>query len=115
MKTKSTVEDHFTMCRALLDQLPGVGYYVLFVVNGTLNLPITAVETQAEALSAEAHEGAHKIILTGKRPYRLWRLGVKDMPIMLLAEHSTFASLQNDAHARSYAVHQSGPDVPKGS
>lgn len=102
---------HFRMCKVLLDQLPTLGFYILFLNNGSLHLPITAVETEAEALKAQGSEDAHKIVLTGRYPYRLWRLGVKDMPIMLLAEHGTLEGLLNDAASRQYRTYQSGPGV----
>lgn len=101
---------HFLMCKVLLDQLPAIGYYVLTIVNGSLNLPFKAVETKEEALSLS--EDGQKIVLTGKYQYRLWRLGVKDMPIMLLAEHSSLDALNKDASTRNIKTYMSGPGVP---
>ena len=108
--TNSPLLAHFLFCKVLLDQLPAIGYYVLTIVNGSLNLPIKAVETKEEALSLS--EDAQKIVLTGKYQYRLWRLGVKDMPIMLLAEHSSLDALKKDASTRNIKTYMSGPGVP---
>lgn len=110
--TRGPALTHFRMCKVLFDQLPKLGFYILSFNNGSLNLPITAVETKAEALKARGPQDAHKIVLTGKYPYRLWRLGLKDMPIMLLAEHGTLEALSNDALSRQYLTYQSGPGVP---
>lgn len=103
--------DHFLMCKVLLDQLPAVGYYVLTIVNGSLNLPIKAVETKEEAQQLISVQDAEKIMLTGKYQYRLWRIGIKDMPIMLLAEHSSLDALNKDAASRSFQTYMSGPGV----
>ena len=100
------------MCKVLLDQLPAIGFYVLSIVNGSLNLPIRAVETKEEALELSLNEDAQNILLTGKYQYRLWRIGIKDMPIMLLAEHPSFEALNKDAASRSFQTFMSGPGVP---
>lgn len=110
--TNSPLITHFLMCKVLLDQLPAIGYYVLSIVNGSLNLPIKAVETKQEAFELTQIEDAQKIMLTGKHQYRLWRLGIKDMPIMLVAEHSTLEALNKDAGTRNFKTYMSGPGVP---
>lgn len=102
----------FILYKIMLDQLPQVGYYVLFFKHGvSLMMPITSVETIAEAENVADRPDHHKVILTGSTPYRQWQLGVKGAPVILLAEFDTKEKLDFAVSLKKTKTYMSGPET----
>ena len=100
----------FILYKIMLDQLPPIGYYVLFFKHGvSLMMPITSVETLVEAENVADRPDYHKIILTGHCPYREWQLGLNDAPIILLAEFESKDKLDFAVTLRKGKTYMSGP------
>lgn len=83
-----TTEQMFATYRAVLDQLPQAGFYVVFMQDGnSMLMPIKAVDTVEEARAIPERPKHIKNILNGKKPYRLWSL--VDDKVMLVDQYST--------------------------
>lgn len=105
------VHSVFALYRTLLDQLPERGYYVFFLKNGyNLILPMTAVDTLAEAAAVPQKAGHTKVVLNGRRPFRLWQLDFGE--IQLVNEYDTRELLDVAAIARPMRAFKSGPGLP---
>lgn len=105
-----SIEGAFKLYRSLLDQLPQRGFYVLFLKDGySLIMPMTAVDTFEEAIAVPQREDHLKVILNGKRPYKLWWLGGEE--IVLVAEYSTIEEMKLRQDAAFVELSCSGPNL----
>ena len=107
----------FSTYRALLDQLPERGFYVLFFKEGvSLMLPMNTFETREEVNAVEDRPGYTKVVLDGRFPFRLWFLGLPTMTteggITLVSEHPTRDELELKAGTSKIEFLKSGPGVP---
>lgn len=107
----------FAQYRSLLDQLPERGFYVFFLKHGySMILPMKAVDTLEEAQAVPERPEHTKVILDGKKPYRLWFIGVPDFEgkfgLTLVSEHGSRDELDLKLGTSPAALEPSGPGVP---
>lgn len=107
----------FATYRALLDQLPNYGFYVLFFKEGvSLMLPMKTFETRAEVKAVEERDGYTKVVLDGRYQFRLWFLGLPTSTteggITLVSEHLTKEEMDLKASTSRINFMKSGPGVP---
>lgn len=106
-----SVTSAFRLYRTVLDQLPEAGFYVFFLKDGyNLIMPMTACETRQEAAAVEEREGHTKVVLDGKRPYRLWWLTEEE--IVFVSEHTSRAEMLLRQSVANIDLVESGPSMP---
>lgn len=104
----------FAQYRTILDQLPQAGFYVAFLKDGySLMMPLKAVDTLEEARNVPDRPDHVKVVLDGKKPFRLWYVNAETETIQLVSEHATRDEMTLKASNLPCKMQQSGPSVPR--